>query len=64
MRTNKARLIRSLLVLAPLALGGCLNVDTTHPAQPTSTTVVVPPTSSTTSTTTTTVCPSGAPAPC
>jgi hypothetical protein len=61
---------RALLVLAPLALGGCLNVDSTHPAQPASTTVVVPPSTATvmpptsTTTTTTTICPAGVQPPC
>jgi hypothetical protein len=74
MRTSQKFIFRTLLALAPLALGGCLNVDTTHPVQqptsttvvvpPTTTTTVMPPTSTTTSTTTTTVCPIGVPAPC
>jgi hypothetical protein len=58
------QMLGMLLLVSPIALGGCMSftTDTTHPPQ--NTTVVVPPTSTTTSTTTTVVCSNGAPAPC
>ena len=54
--------VRTLLLLAPLALAGCVSFSTTtHPNPPQNTTVVVPPGAGTT---TTVVCPAGTPAPC
>lgn len=53
---NAARL---LLLLSPLALGACVNVEHQPQPQPTSTTVVVPPASGST-----VVCSTGAPPPC
>jgi len=66
MLRDTPRLARTLLLLAPLALAGCVSVTSTPRPAPQSTTVVVPPTSTTTgtSTTTTTVCPAGTTAPC
>jgi len=52
---------RLLLVLSPLALGACVNVERHPQPQPANTTVVVPPT---TAPTTTVVCTNGAPPPC
>jgi len=64
MRVNTRQVTRALLVLAPLALAGCVSFNSHPTPPPQSTTVVVPPTGTTSSTTTTVVCPGGAPAPC
>jgi hypothetical protein len=62
MHITPKNIARTVLLLAPLALGGCLSFTSeSHPAAPPqNTTVVVPPSGSTT----TVVCPNGAPAPC
>jgi len=52
---------RIMLVLSPLALGACVNVERQPAEQPAHTTVVVPPN---TAPTTTVVCTAGAPPPC
>jgi hypothetical protein len=62
MDINPKTVARALLLLAPLALAGCLSftTNTSRPTPPQNTTVVVPPNGSAT----TVLCANGAPAPC
>ncbi len=60
MQLKPTAVVRTLLLLAPLAVAGCVSFNSTRPPAPQSTTVVVPPPADATSTTTTVVCPAGA----
>jgi hypothetical protein len=62
MQVKSTSVVRTLLLLAPLTVVGCVSFNSHPNPPPQNTTVVVPPATGTT--TTTVVCPAGTTAPC